>query len=129
MLVTPVVLAVLLPVLQQAVPPAAPSPQDSPTSVTAVDMPAPATGAAQPHLDAGLAAFKKRRFSKAEIEFRKAADAEPQNAAAAFYLGYTYYKIAEPKRHDDPGKQRAAELFAKAYAIDPAFTPVWRSVK
>ena len=129
MLVTPVVLAVLLPALQQAVPPAAPAPKDSPSAVAASDMPAASTGAAQPHLDAGLAAFRKRRFSQAEIEFRKAADAEPQSAAAAFYLGYTYYKIAEPKRHDSPGKQKAAELFAKAYALDPAFTPVWRSGK
>ena len=129
MLVTPVVLAVLLPVLQQAVPPAAPAPQDSPSAVTTSDMPAASTGAAQPHLDAGLAAFRKRHFSQAEIEFRKAADAEPQSAAAAFYLGYTYYKIAEPKRHDSPGKQRAAELFAKAYALDPSFRPVWQSAK
>jgi len=129
MLVTPVVLAVLLPALQQAVPPAAPAPKDPPSAVAASDMPAASTGAAQPHLDAGLAAFKKRRFSQAEIEFRKALDAEPQNAAAAFYLGYTYYKIAEPKRHDSPGKQKAAELFAKAYALDPAFTPVWRTGK
>ena len=123
MLITPVVLAVLLPALQQTPPPAAPAPQDS--AVTA----APSTGAAQPHLDAGLAAFKKRRFAKAEIEFRKAADAEPQSAAAAFYLGYTYYKIAEPKRHDHPDKAKAAELFPKAYAIDPSFTPVWHSAK
>jgi tetratricopeptide (TPR) repeat protein len=129
MLVTPVVLAVLLPALQQAVPPAAPTPKDSPSAGAASDMPAASTGAAQPHLDAGLAAFKKRRFAKAEIEFRKAADAEPQSAAAAFYLGYTYYKIAEPKRHDHPDKQKAAELFAKAYAIDPSFKPVWHSAK
>jgi tetratricopeptide (TPR) repeat protein len=129
MLLTPVVLAVLLPSLQQTPPAAAPPPQDSPSAAIASDMPAASTGAAQPHLDAGLAAFKKRRFSQAEIEFRKAADAEPQSAAAAFYLGYTYYKIAEPKRHDSPGKQRAAELFAKAYALDPAFHPVWSSPK
>jgi Tfp pilus assembly protein PilF len=129
MLVTPVVLAVLLPALQQALPPAAPAPQDSPSAVAAADLTAASTGAAQPHLDAGLAAFRKRRFSQAEIEFRKAVDAEPQNAAAAFYLAYTYYKIAEPKRHDSPGKQKAAELFAKAYALDPAFTPLWRSSK
>ena len=126
MLVTPVVLAVLLPALQQAPPPAAPAPKDPPSAVAAAEA---STGAAGPHLDAGLAAFKKRRFAKAEIEFRKAVDAEPQNAAALFYLGYTYYKIAEPKRHDSPGKQKAAELFAKAYAVDPAFTPVWRAAK
>jgi tetratricopeptide (TPR) repeat protein len=127
MLFTPVVLAVFLPALQQAVPPAAPAPRDSSSAVMASDMPAASSGAAQPHLDAGLAAFRKRHFAQAEIEFRKAADAEPQSAAAAFYLGYTYYKIAEPKRHDSPGKQKAAELFARAYALDPSFRPAWSS--
>ena len=129
MIVSPVVLAALLPALQQTPPAAAPAPQDSPSAVAASDMPAPSTGAAQPHLDAGLAAFRKRHFSQAEIEFRKAVDAEPQSAAAVFYLGYTTYKIAEPKRHDSPGKQKAAELFAKAYALDPTFQPVWHTAK
>jgi len=87
------------------------------------------TASVDSHIDAGLAAFKKKRFRQAEIEFRQAVDADPNNAAATWYLGYTYYKIAEPKRHDSPGKQKAAELFAKAYALDPAFTPVWRSSK
>jgi tetratricopeptide (TPR) repeat protein len=128
MLLAPFVLAaVFIPAPQEAVPPAAPAPLDS-SAVKGTDLPAN-YGAAGPHIDTGLAAFKKRRFSQAEIEFRKAADAEPQSAAAAFYLGYTYYKIAEPKRHDSPGKQRAAELFAKAYALDPAFHPVWSSPK
>ena len=49
----------------------------------------------------------------------------PQSAAATFYLGYTYYKIAEPTRRLTPGKKKAAELFAKAYELDPAFQPVW----
>lgn len=129
MLITPVVLAVLLPSLQQTLPASAPPPQDPPSALAASDMPAAATGAAQPHLDAGLAAFRKRRFSQAEIEFRKAVDAEPQSAAATFYLAYTTYKIAEPKRHDSPGKQKAAELFAKAYALDPTFQPVWHTAK
>jgi hypothetical protein len=38
---------------------------------------------------------------------------------------YTVYKIAEPKKPNDPGKRRAAELFARAYQIDPGFTPDW----
>jgi Flp pilus assembly protein TadD len=126
MLLAPLVLAAFLSP-QQAPQPVAPAPSD-PSALKSADL-AAGTGAAQPHIDAGLAAFRKRRFGQAEIEFRKAMDAEPQNAAAAFYLGYTYYKIAEPKRHDDPGKQRAAELFAKAYAIDPRFQPVWKSAK
>ena len=89
---------------------------------------APATSSAasvDSHIDAGLAAFKKKRFRQAEIEFRQAVDADPNNAAATWYLGYTYYKIAEPKRPFDPGKQKAAELFAKAYQLDPQFRPAW----
>ena len=76
-------------------------------------------------IDAGLAAFRKHRFQAAEGEFQKAVEADPQSAAAHFYLGYTLYKIAEPSRRYGPGKQRAAEEFARCYAIDPLFAPVW----
>jgi tetratricopeptide (TPR) repeat protein len=82
-------------------------------------------GDAQSHIDAGLKAFKRRRFAAARDAFQKAVDADPQSAAAAFYLGYTYYKIAEPTRRNVEGKRKAAELFAKAFELDPAFRPVW----
>ena len=85
---------------------------------------APASSAEQ-ETRAGLASYLRRRFSVAERHFRAAVDADPGSAAAHYYLGYTIYKIAEPKRPNDPGKQRAAEEFAKAYAIDPAFQPGW----
>lgn len=88
---------------------------------------APSAGAAQEYIDAGLKAFKRRRFGAAQADFQKAVDADPQSAAATFYLGYTYYKIAEPTRRLTPGKKRAAELFAKAFELDPAFQPVWGS--
>jgi tetratricopeptide (TPR) repeat protein len=89
--------------------------------------PAPAASSASvdSHIDAGLAAFKKKRFRQAEIHFRQAVDADPNNAAATWYLGYTYYKMAEPKRPFHPDKQKAADLFAKAYQLDPLFKPVW----
>ena len=89
-------------------------------AVTSAPLAAPSAS-----IDAGLAAVKKRRFKAAEGEFQKAVDADPQSAAAHFYLGYTLYKIAEPSRRYGPGKQRAAEEFARCYAIDPAFVPVW----
>jgi len=98
-----------------------PSAQEPPAAAPA----AHSTASTDSHIDAGLAAFKKKRFRQAEIEFRQAVDADPNNAAATWYLGYTYYKIAEPKRPFDPGKQKAAELFAKAYQLDPGFKPVW----
>jgi tetratricopeptide (TPR) repeat protein len=121
-----------------ATPEAAPLPApEEPAPALAVE-PAPAmateatpasVSATQEHIDAGLKAFIRGRFSRAQGEFEKAYDADPQSAAAAFYLGYACYKIGEPSRRMDPDKQRAKELFAKAYSLDPAFMPVWHTKK
>jgi tetratricopeptide (TPR) repeat protein len=81
--------------------------------------------AAEEHRAAGKAAYLKLHFREAEGHFQAAADADPGSAATLYYLGYTVYKIAEPRRPNDPGKRRAAELFARAYQIDPGFTPDW----
>src|SRR4051812_37177860 len=85
----------------------------------------PTGGSASAEIDAGLAAFGRGRFAQARAAFERAVAADPQNAAAHFYLGYSIYKIAEPKKHDSPGKKEAAEHFAKAYELDPNFKPVW----
>ena len=90
--------------------------------VKSAPIPSTSTDAA---IAAGLKAFRRRNFRQAEIQFRTAWDADSSNAAAAFYLGYTYYKMAEPKRPFHPDKQKAADLFAKAYGLDPKFKPVW----
>ncbi len=68
-----------------------------------------------------MAAFRRHHFKAALAEFEKAEAAEPQSAAAAFYLGYTYYKIGEPSRRMNANKEKARELFAKAFSLDPAF--------
>ncbi len=109
---------------------AALAPQDPVTAETpAVAEPAAtaavATEATQDYIDAGLKAFKRRRFKTAQADFQKAVDAAPQSAAATFYLAYTYYKISEPSRRLTADKKRAAELFARAYELDPAFRPAW----
>ena len=91
--------------------------------MTATDSGPPAATAAD--LDAGIAAFKKRRFAAARAEFEKAEAADPQSAAAAYYLGYTYYKMGEPSRRMNANKEKAKELFAKAFSLDPTFTPDW----
>jgi Tfp pilus assembly protein PilF len=88
---------------------------------------APSGGSARDEIQAGLAAFGKRRFAQARESFERAVAADPQSAAAHYYLGYTIYKIAEPKKHDSPGKKEAAAEFAKAYELDPNFKPVWGS--
>jgi TolA-binding protein len=101
---------------------ATPVPETPPAPAEAA--PAP-TGAGQEHIDAGLKAFIRGRFSTARDAFQKAYDADPGSAAAAFYLGYACYKLGEPSRRMGPDKERARELFAKAYTLDPMFQPVW----
>jgi tetratricopeptide (TPR) repeat protein len=124
MLLSSLVLVSALVGAQEPPPASAPPPVD-PSAVRSTE----ASGAGLSSIDAGLAAFKKRRFAKAEAEFKKAVEADPSSAAANFYLGYTYYKIAEPLRRNSPGKQKALEYFDKAYQLDPSFTPVWQSRK
>jgi tetratricopeptide (TPR) repeat protein len=82
-------------------------------------------GPSAPFLEAGIAAFKKRRFAAAREAFERAEAADPQSAAAAYYLGYTCYKIGEPSKRMNPDKEKAKELFAKAFSLDPAFNPTW----
>ena len=105
--------------------PAASPPVSAPSGVTATEAPAPPSTAAAGYLEAGIAAFKKRRFTAARAEFDKAEAADPQSAAAAYYLGYTHYKLGEPSRRMNADKEKAKELFAKAFALDPAFQPTW----
>jgi tetratricopeptide (TPR) repeat protein len=111
---------------QEPVPSPAPeeeaaTPADAPAAVP----PAVSSGSAAEHVDAGLAAFRRRRFAAARDHFQQAVAADPNSAAAHFYLGYSIYKIAEPKRPFHPQKQEAAEHFAQAYNLDPTFKPVW----
>ena len=107
--------------------------------VTALWLPAQEPAPAQPettsasamsaeeHIEAGKALFRRKRFAAARDHFQQAVSANPDSAAAHYYLGYAIYKIAEPKRPNSPGKQEAAGHFAKAYELDPAFKPSWRS--
>ncbi len=102
------------------------TPQDAPPAPKQRTAPAAeATADAPSAIAAGQAAFKKRRFKTAQADFEKALAADPQSAAAAFYLGYTHYKMGEPSRRMNEHKEQAKELFAKAFALDPAFTPDW----
>jgi tetratricopeptide (TPR) repeat protein len=117
---------VLSAALAPQAPPPAPKPAAAPPAVSAVDQPAaPPRAAADPHLGAGIAAFKKRRFAAARAEFEKAEAADPQSAAAAYYLGYTFYKIGEPSKRMNANKEKARDLFAKAFSLDPTFRPTW----
>lgn len=107
--------------------PAQSPPPDTPegAEVSASARPGADPASAAALIESGLAQFRKRRYTQAEIDFRRALEADPGSAAAAFYLGYTYYKQVEPRRPFHPGKQKAAEMFARAYELDPKFRPVW----
>ena len=100
--------------------------QDPAAATAAAETPAATAAPAQSgSVEAGLRLYHRRQFTRAAAEFQAAADANPQDAAAAWYLAYTWYKIAEPKRPFHPDKQKAAQLFAKAYELDPTFKPDW----
>lgn len=116
----PLAAALLLVVMTpQDAPPAAAA--QKPRASAAAVAPADAPSA----IAAGQAAFKKRHFKAAQADFEKALAADPQSAAAAFYLGYTHYKMGEPSRRMNDHKEQAKALFAKAFALDPTFTPDW----
>ena len=89
----------------------------------------PAMGSADDAITRGLAAFQRRRYGAAEEAFREAVAADPNSAPAAFYLGYTLYKQAEPTRRLTPQKEEAKALFAKAFELEPGFRPVWAGAK
>jgi len=106
--------------------PSIPEEPTLPTGLEASEIPAAApTPVVQEHIDAGLKAFVRGRFSSARGEFEKAYEAAPDSAATAFYLAYACYKLGEPSLRMNDDKQKARELFAKAYRLDPAFQPVW----
>lgn len=126
------VLAASLSSSPQQAPEATPTPEASPAAEAAPApeaTPAPDTGLAQAAIKAGLKAFSRGHFQTAKTDFQNAVDADPESAAANFYLGYATYKVAEPKRPFHPEKQEAAKLFAKAYELDPQFVPVWAKPK
>lgn len=94
--------------------------------------PAQAEAAAAPSasadadIQAGLKAFRKRQFRQARAAFERAVAADPNSAGAHFYLGYTIYKIAEPRTHDATAKRASLEHFAEAFRLDPNFKPNWK---
>lgn len=76
-------------------------------------------------LDKGVALLRRARYRSARAELEKAVAADPQSAAAQYYLGFALYKIAEPSRRLTKEKEEAAQHFAACYSIDPAFRPAF----
>lgn len=95
-----------------------PAPSAAPSAEPAL------SSSATAEIEAGLKAYKRRAYAQAEAHFQKAVDADAQNAAANYYLGYTIYKRVEKSAfHAD--KRRAAKFFSAAFSADPRFRPDW----
>lgn len=116
-----IITAVLLATPQEA----EPAPAVEAAEPAAQPEAASSPGEAQAAINSGLRAYWRKNFSAAEAEFRRAHELDPQSAAAAFYLGYSIYKQFE-WRPFHPDKQRAKEMFGRAFELDPAFTPDFR---
>jgi len=125
MLSSLVLVAATLAAQQEPVAPQSPEAAPSLQTTPIAEQPAASPAMTEAAIEAGLMAFKRRRYAQAEAEFSRAAQADPRSAAAHFYLAYTYYKMVEPRRPFHPDKQKSAALFAKAYELDPGFRPVW----
>ena len=97
---------------------------DTPADSMTEPAPAASVATADAAIEAGLQAYRRRRFQAAEAEFQRAVEANPESAAAHYYLGYTIYKRVE-RRPFHPDKSRAVSEFARAFSLDPTFRPNW----
>jgi Flp pilus assembly protein TadD len=88
-------------------------------STTTASAEAPQESPMQADLSARVVEGMRRLFahdySGAVDRLSAAAEADPNDPAARYYLGYTYYRMG------DFGQARTA--FAEAYRIDPHFSP------
>jgi TolA-binding protein len=99
-------------------------PAESTESATSEPATPASASEADAAIEAGLKEYRRRRFKAAEADFQRAVDANPQSAAAHYYLGYTIYKLVE-RRPFHPDKSRAVSEFARAFSLDPSFRPHW----
>jgi tetratricopeptide (TPR) repeat protein len=111
--------------LAQGVP--EPATSEPPTS-TLSEAPAARPELAPLEIREGLKAYRQRAYARAEEHFLKAVAADPQSAAANYYLGYAIYKRVE-RRPFHPDKARAARYFTAAFTADPRFRPDWGRAK
>jgi TolA-binding protein len=68
-----------------------------------------------PEFSAAMKSYRQRRYADAVSQFQKVVEAEPQNAAAYYFMGYSHYVM----KH----YQEAQDAFGKAFAADPRLDP------
>jgi len=78
------------------------------------------TATASRHMEQGVTLLKVKQYDAAIKEFEESASINP-DAQAYYYLGYAYY--LKGRGGDEKSRKNARDNFAKAYEIDPSFTP------
>jgi len=78
------------------------------------------SAAAAKHMEQGFLLLKAKKFDAAAREFEEAASINP-DAESYYYLGYAYY--LKGRSGDVDARQKSRENFARAYEIDPNFSP------
>ena len=79
------------------------------------------TKAASAHIEKGINHLKSKNYDAAIKEFEESASVSP-DAEPYYYLGYAYYMKAK-KTNNPESRKKSMENFAKAYELDPNFTP------
>ncbi len=79
------------------------------------------TKAASAHIEKGINHLKSKNYDAAIKEFEESASVSP-DAEPYYYLGYAYYMKAK-KTNDPESRKKSMENFAKAYELNPNFTP------
>lgn len=80
---------------------------------TAPSQPSMATHAAS--FDIAMKHYRQGHYAQAIGEFNQVVQADPNNAAAYYFMGYAHYVM----KHN----QEAIEAFGKAFQADPKFDP------
>ena len=79
------------------------------------------TKAASAHIEKGISHLKSKNYDAAIKEFEESASVSP-DAEPYYYLGYAYYMKAK-KTNNPESRKKSMENFAKAYELNPNFTP------
>jgi tetratricopeptide (TPR) repeat protein len=73
------------------------------------------------HIEKGINHLKSKNYDAAIKEFEESASVSP-DAEPYYYLGYAYYMKAK-KTNNPESRKKSMENFAKAFELNPNFTP------
>jgi hypothetical protein len=69
--------------------------------------------------------LKAGRYEGAAQQLEHVVQADPMNAAARYYLGYSYYVMSQRDPSDKELARKATREIEAAYRLQPGFKPSW----